>query len=103
MKNIYLLLFSIFFLTAHAGYAAAELPTTDMEMTDELIETTMTVKGSSIQVKNGSGLTLEIYSITGVKVGSYQIENNDQTVNTQLERGCYIVKVGKLVRKISVL
>ncbi len=103
MKKIYLLLFSLFFLTAHAGYAAAEFPATDVEMTDELVEVSMTVKGSTIQVKNGSGLTLEIYNITGVKVGSYQIENNDQTVNADLARGCYIVKVGKLVRKISVL
>jgi len=61
------------------------------------------VNGRSIRVQNAHGATLEVYNITGVKVASFKIEGGDKTINPNLSRGCYIVKIGKVARKISIL
>lgn len=63
----------------------------------------ITVSGNNVRVQNAQGATLEIYNITGVKVADFKIDSPDKTVNTGLTRGCYIVKVGKVARKISIL
>lgn len=61
------------------------------------------VNGRNIRVQNAHGATLEIYNITGVKVASFKIEGGDRTVSPDLPRGCYIVKVGKVARKVAIL
>ncbi|MFC2455808.1 MAG: T9SS C-terminal target domain-containing protein, partial [Segatella salivae] len=43
-----------------------------------------------------------IYNVTGVCVMSMRVDSNDKRFDLNLHRGCYIVKVGKTVRKISV-
>ena len=74
------------------------------ESTFEMVETVkIAVKGHSVRVLKAEGLTLEVYSVTGAKVLSVKIDSEDQTVLLNLSRGCYIVKVGDVTRKISVL
>ena len=46
---------------------------------------------------------MEIFNITGIKVTTLKIDSNDKTFNLNLNRGCYIVKIGKISRKISIL
>lgn len=102
MKKIYLLLFSLFLLSSHVGYAMEDSPSWNSEQND-FGEIKIMVKGSDIRVQNANGLTLEVYNITGVKVASYKIDSGDKTVALNLGKGCYIVKVGTLARKISIL
>ena len=59
------------------------------------------VKGTTLRITGAAGQTLEIFSVTGSKVKTVKISANDETVNTGLPRGCYIVKVGDVVRKVS--
>ena len=62
---------------------------------------TITVSGSSIRVKNADGQTLEIYGITGEKVYSQVIDSTSKIFElSQLQRGYYIVKIGKFTRKV---
>ena len=61
------------------------------------------VKGHQIRVQHAQGLLMEIYSVTGSKVFSQKIDSNDQTLQLGLTRGCYIIKVGDVARKISIL
>ena len=76
------------------------------EMQDNQIEmeqnqVTISVSGSSIRVKNADGQTLEVYSITGEKVYTQVIDSASKTFElSQLQRGYYIVKVGKFTRKV---
>ena len=76
------------------------------EMQDSQIEMeqnqiTISVSGSSIRVKNADGQTLEVYSITGEKVYTQVIDSASKTFElSQLQRGYYIVKVGKFTRKV---
>ncbi len=59
------------------------------------------VKGNTLRVTGAAGLTLEIFSVTGQKVKAVKLSANDETVSTSLPRGCYIIKVGDVVRKVS--
>ena len=45
---------------------------------------------------------LYIYNVAGVRVMSFKVEGPDKRYELNLQKGCYIVKVGKVVRKISI-
>ena len=97
-----------------ADMAAPELEAPVMEapsewtMTDdregienEIAEITIAVNGSQLHITNATGQTLEIYNLTGVRVATLRIDSDDKTFNVNLPKGCYMVKVGKVVRKVS--
>ena len=63
---------------------------------------TLQVKGNVVLVNGAQGETLEIVSLTGRPVSSVKIESPSQKVELNLAKGCYILKVGKLFRKISI-
>lgn len=60
------------------------------------------VNQSTIQVSGASGMTLQVVSLTGRPVASIKIESPSQRVELNLPKGCYILKIGKLVRKVSI-
>lgn len=70
------------------------------EMNDSQIQ--IFFDGSRLRVTGASGLTLCVYSITGVRVMNVKVEGADKCYNLNLQRGCYIVKVGNVVRKIAI-
>ena len=58
---------------------------------------------SSVEIiDQDNGQTLEVYNIAGVKVMAIKVEGQDKRFDLNLPKGCYIVKVGKVVRKISI-
>jgi hypothetical protein len=60
-----------------------------------------TVTESTLHVINGENMTLEIYSLTGTKVFSMKIDSPSKNIDlSNLQSGVYIVKVGKVVRKV---
>ena len=63
---------------------------------------TLTTDGNTVNVQGASGMTLEVVSLTGRAVASYKIESPAQRIELNLPKGCYILKVGKVVRKITV-
>lgn len=68
----------------------------------EVSAVTITVVGKSVRVCGASGSVLDIFNVAGVRVGSYRIEGNDKTIDANLTTGCYILRVGNVVRKVSV-
>lgn len=58
--------------------------------------------GSTLRVTGAANLTLSVYSLTGTKVMCQKIDCDDKSWNLNLTSGCYIVKVGNVVRKIAV-
>lgn len=63
---------------------------------------TITLKDNVLHVAGASGEMLYVYNLTGVRVMSVRIEGADRQFELNLPKGCYIVKVGKVVRKISI-
>ena len=60
----------------------------------------ISVNGTTLRVKNADGQVLEIFSLTGEKVLTQRIEGASHPIELgQLQRGYYIVKIGKFTRK----
>lgn len=62
---------------------------------------TISYSASVLRVSGAEGETLHIYNVAGVRVMSVAIDSADKRMELQLPKGCYILKVGKCVRKIS--
>lgn len=77
------------------GYAAGVVDLQDMEVT-------ISFSQGSIYVSGGEGMILEVVSLTGKKVMEQQIDSPSQKFELNIPKGCYIVKVGKVVRKVSI-
>ena len=70
------------------------------EMIDETI--TLTIDGNAVLVGGAQGKKLIVVSLTGRQVAEYQIESPAQRVELNLTKGCYVLKVGNVVRKVSI-
>ena len=53
-------------------------------------------------MQNACGKTLQVYNVTGALVATYRIDSDDKTITLNVGRGCYIVKVGDVTRKITI-
>lgn len=78
----------------------AEIPMS-ME-TSSMDEIAITVRGNQLRVQRADGLSLSVYNITGVKVAAHRVDGDDFSLTLNVERGIYIVKVGKVVRRITI-
>ena len=67
----------------------------------EEVATTITVERNAVTIHGGNGMILEVVSLTGKAVASYKIESPTQRIELNLPKGCYILKVGKTVRKVT--
>jgi len=61
----------------------------------------ISMEGNAVNVAGAAGMTLEVVSITGRHVTSYKIDGSQQRIELSLPKGCYILKVGKVVRKVT--
>ncbi len=85
------------------GAPAALHATTSIEIIEQTLQNIdISVAGSVIHVTGAAGQNLYVYNITGVRVKSIRVDSNDKRYDLNLPKGCYIVKVGKVVRKISI-
>ena len=60
------------------------------------------VEGKTVIVTGAQGKVLQVISLTGNILESYNIESPNERVNLNLTKGCYILKVDKVVRKVSI-
>jgi len=83
-------------------------PTFAMEMTDnDGIETSIstvniTVSGNTVRISGTNGEDIEIFNLTGTKVTTIKTDTTGKTYTVNLQKGCYLLKIGKVVRKISI-
>ena len=100
-----LLIFSLFTVLAVAptrGMAAEmEMPAAELAAADEA-RAVISVSEQTITVSGAQGETLEVVSLTGKVVKTIAIDSPAQRIELNLPKGCYILKVGKVVRKISI-
>lgn len=101
IKNILfctLLLFGVCGFTQMARASESGIQLVDIEAT----EINIYLQGSTLHVVGAAGQDLYIYNITGVRVMSIKVDGADKAYSLNLPKGCYIVKVGNVVRKISI-
>lgn len=95
------LLAALLFLPVNARTSQPEA--IGMEQTDDKNDIQITVSQSVVRITGAEGLVMEVISLTGRHVMSVRIESPAQKVElTNIPKGCYIIKVGKVVRKIVV-
>ena len=76
---------------------------TSIEIIDNEVQTiNVAVTESAIHVTGANGQVMHVYNVTGLTLMSVKIEGQDKKVEINLPKGCYIVKVGKVVRKIYI-
>lgn len=99
-KILLTILFSTFMLGS-VEVSANAMP--EIEMIDnDALSVTISVVESSIHVTGGNGMVLTVYKITGDCIVKVKVDGNDKRFDFNLPKGCYIVQVGKVVRKIVI-
>ena len=100
MKRIWIIALSMLLLGAVPSIAHMQM---DEPIEAEMEAVTLTIQDNKAHITNADGKNLEIYNLTGVRVARIRIEGNDWQITLNLTRGCYIMKVGKVVRKVTIL
>ena len=94
-----LLILSLSFMLLNVpSIMAQDIQKTQIE--NEQLPVTVSVVGNTINAKNAQNLVMEVYDITGTKVAAIRIESNDKTYELSVPRGCYIIKIGSMARKV---
>lgn len=100
IKNI---LYIVFPMALAFGIPQSVSANNAIEIIDnDFVGITISVSESTLRVTGAAGMTLSIYNVAGVHVQSFRVEGADKRYELNLPKGCYIVKVGKVVRKISI-
>jgi len=74
-----------------------------IEQLDEKSDIEISVSRQVVHVTNAEGMVMEVISLTGRHVMTVRIESPAQRIElTNIPKGCYIIKVGKVVRKILI-
>lgn len=81
--------------------------TSSAENVIEIIDTetqniAISVTETALHITGANGQVMHVYNVAGVRVMSVKVEGQDKRIDLNLPKGCYIVKVGKVVRKISI-
>ncbi len=63
---------------------------------------TLSISDGNVHIVGANGEVMEVFNLTGTKVASIRIDSADKTFALNLPKGCYLIKIGKIVRKISV-
>ncbi|MGP1492615.1 MAG: T9SS type A sorting domain-containing protein [Prevotella fusca] len=93
----------LFTLLLSVGAAAPMQARTAVDLIDQEFQTaSISVVGNVLHVLGAEDELLSIYNVTGVRVMSVKVDGSDKRYTLNLPKGCYIVKVGKLVRKVSI-
>ncbi len=88
-------------LTAPSFVKAAEVEKAPAEQTIEE-DITFVVNGQSVTITGAQGRTLEVVSLTGRCVMTVKIDSPSQRIELNVPKGCYILKIGKVVRKVAI-
>lgn len=96
----FLLISTILFLLVAPVMAASMLM--EPTLSAQFDEPSIVVEGHVVTVSGAQGEKLQVVSLTGRLVAEFDIDAPVQRVELNLSKGCYILKVGKVVRKISI-
>lgn len=73
-----------------------------VEIIEQEEKASVSVSESTLRVVGLAGEVVTIYNVTGVQIMSFKVDGQDKHYDLNLTKGCYILKVGKIVRKIYI-
>ena len=87
-------------MAPQAMYASeAEMPALEQTIDEDI---NITISGQTVTISGAQGQTLEVISLTGRRVMAAKIESPAQRIDLNVPKGCYILKIGKVARKVTV-
>ena len=103
IKRLLIITFSLaaFWLVPVTASAAPAYFAGVMELTDEQ-EVDVVYSEGTLTVTGAEGLVLQVVTVTGNVVMHKRIDSPEQKIELNIPKGCYIVKVGKVVRRVYV-
>ena len=103
IKRLLILCFTLaaFWLVPVSVSAAPAYFAGVMELIDEQ-EVDVVYSEGSLTITGAEGCTLQIVTVTGNVVMTKRIDSPEQKIELNIPKGCYIVKVGKVVRRVYV-
>lgn len=104
IKNILTLFIAVLMVIAAPAGAVAAMSPYDSFAIEQADDDgiSITVNQSTIYITGAAGQTLQVVSLTGKQVLTVKIESPAQRVELNVPKGCYILKIGKVVRKVSI-
>ena len=103
-RLLLLTLFAACLLMFPTNTQAAQSEQYGVEQIEEKSDVQIKVsKSGSVYITGAEGQIMELISLTGRHVFSVRIDSPAQKIElTNIPKGCYIIKVGKVVRKIVI-
>lgn len=89
-----------FALTMPVARATSNAEPALLEQVQEDI--TISVSGQTVLINGAQGKTLEVISLTGRQVLTVKIDSPSQRIELNVPKGCYILKIGKVARKVAI-
>ena len=87
-------------MAPQAMYASeAEMPALEQTIDEDI---NITISGQTVTISGAQGETLEVISLTGRCIMSTKIQDPVQRIDLNVPKGCYILKIGKVARKVTV-
>ena len=101
MKKILIMITAAVLLAMPMDVEAQDIQQQRTTIEQEVAPITISVNESTIHIKNAEKMVIEIYNMTGVKVVTQRIDSSDKIIELDnLPKGCYIIKIGKVARKV---
>lgn len=94
--------FILFMLLTVPAVGIIAMESAAMEIASEISETTINVQGSTVTVTGAQGEQLQVVSLTGKCIMTVRIDSPAQRIELNVPKGCYILKVGKVARKVTI-
>lgn len=100
-KYLLVILFATLMMASPKQAKANCMP--EIEFIDNVQKPVISVEENNIRVTDASGLTLNVYNLAGgAPILSVKIDSQDKRFDLNLPKGIYIIKVGKIARKIVI-
>lgn len=99
IKKILILTLGAFLLFGNADMRAQDISRTPTET--EQMPITISVNESTVHIKNADKKIVQIFNLTGVEVKRIAVDSPSKTIDlSSLPKGCYIIKIGNVARKV---
>lgn len=98
-KKLLILTIGAFLLAMPEEMCAQDISRSAIE--NEQAPITITVNESTVHIKNADKKIVSIFNLTGVEVKRISIDSPSKTIDLNfLPKGCYIIKIGNVARKV---
>lgn len=94
--------FILFTLLAVPTVGVVAMESAIIEFYTDFNDPTINVQGTTVTVNGAQGEQLQVVSLTGKSIMTVRIESSSQRIELNVPKGCYILKVGKVVRKVTI-